>query len=309
MFSTVPGAPLIMAANRDERLDRPAVPMTVLRDSGPRILGGRDELAGGTWLAVNEHGVVAGLTNQPSAQGRDPAKRSRGELPLAFAACASAAEAVDAVCGTLRPADYNPCWLLVGDRETLFFVGMSGQGAPEREQLEPGLHVLENAPLRPRSSKAAYVTELVGQVLVVQSDAGADGTVAALETVLADHRPAIAVPRTDSAGRVRPPELSAACVHVEGYGTRSAITVSVPQSGLPAVRVASGRPCETPLRTPRDCGPQDRAPRPRPEARADGGQQRPSRRAARPGLAGQARERQPAPAWPATPACRPPYRS
>ena len=162
MFSTVPGAPLIMAANRDERLDRPAVPMTVLRDSGPRILGGRDELAGGTWLAVNEHGVVAGLTNQPSAEGRDPAKRSRGELPLAFAAYASAAEAVDAVCGTLRPADYNPCWLLVGDRETLFFVGMSGQGVPEREQLEPGLYVLENAPLRPRSSKAAYVTELVG---------------------------------------------------------------------------------------------------------------------------------------------------
>src|SRR5262249_51148300 len=66
MFGEVADAPLIMAANRDERLDRPAVPMTVLRDHGPRILGGRDELAGGTWLAVNEHGVVAGLTNRPS---------------------------------------------------------------------------------------------------------------------------------------------------------------------------------------------------------------------------------------------------
>jgi hypothetical protein len=32
--------------------------------------------------------VVAGLTNQPSASGprRDPSKRSRGELPLMFAA-------------------------------------------------------------------------------------------------------------------------------------------------------------------------------------------------------------------------------
>ena len=69
MFQTVPGAPLIVAANRDELYERPSVAMTVLRQGGPRILGGRDELAGGTWLAVNEHAVVAALVNQPSAEG------------------------------------------------------------------------------------------------------------------------------------------------------------------------------------------------------------------------------------------------
>src|ERR1700752_3288225 len=111
MFGMVPDAPLIVAANRDERLDRPAVPMTVLRERQPRILGGRDELAGGTWLAGHEHGVVAGLTNQPSLGGRDPSKRSRGELPLAFASYASAAEAVRAVPAGLDPARYNPCWM------------------------------------------------------------------------------------------------------------------------------------------------------------------------------------------------------
>ena len=123
MFQVVPDAPLIVAANRDERLDRPALPMTVLREHGPRILGGRDELAGGTWLAVNEHGVIAGLTNQPSADGRDPAKRSRGELPLAFAVYRSAEEAVAGVRAELDPAAYNPCWMLVGDREALFSIG------------------------------------------------------------------------------------------------------------------------------------------------------------------------------------------
>src|ERR1700689_1191804 len=100
--------------------------MTVLRDRDPRVLGGRDELAGGTWLAVNEHGVVAGLTNQPVASGRDPSKRSRGELPLAFAAYRTAAEAVAAVTARLDPSGYNPCWLLVGDREALFSVGLAG---------------------------------------------------------------------------------------------------------------------------------------------------------------------------------------
>ena len=91
----------------------------------PRILGGRDELAGGTWLAVNSAGVLAGLTNQPSAS-RDPAKRSRGELPLRFAAYQDAATAVAEVCGRLDLADYNPCWLLVGDRDTLFSIDLTG---------------------------------------------------------------------------------------------------------------------------------------------------------------------------------------
>jgi uncharacterized protein with NRDE domain len=244
MFGMVADAPLIMAANRDERLDRPAVPMTVLRDREPRILGGRDELAGGTWLAINEDGVVAGLTNRPSFAGRDPSKRSRGELPLAFASWASATEAVEKVSAALDPASYNPCWMLVGDREALFFIGIAGSGKPEVEQLSPGLHVLENAPLQPRSAKAAFVTQLLTKGLSAQEDVTAAGAVAALESVLADHQPAISEPLTDSAGRVRPPELSAACVHGEGYGTRWAMTVSVPASGLPSVRVADGRPCE-----------------------------------------------------------------
>ena len=244
MFGMVADAPLIVAANRDERLDRPAVPMTVLRERGPRILGGRDELAGGTWLAVNEHGVVAGLTNQPSFAGRDPSKRSRGELPLAFAAWASAAEAAEKVSAALDPSSYNPYWMLVGDREALFFIGIAGFGRPEVEQLGPGLHVLENAPLRPRSAKAAFVTQLVTQALPGGPGVAASDAVAALETVLADHQPAISDPLADSAGRVRPPELSASCVHGEGYGTRSAMTVRVPVTGLPSVRVANGGPCE-----------------------------------------------------------------
>jgi len=247
MFGMVPDAPLIVAANRDERLDRPAVPITVLRDSQPRILGGRDELAGGTWLAANEHGVLAGLTNQPSFTGRDPAKRSRGELPMVFASWASAAQAVHAVSATLDPASYNPCWMLVGDRESLFFIAVEGSSSPQVEQLGPGLYVLENAPLRPQSAKAAFVTQLVTNALPPSQDLAAADAVAALESVLGDHQPAISEPRTDSAGRIRPPQLSAGCVHADGYGTRSAMTVSVPAAGLPSVRVADGRPCERAL--------------------------------------------------------------
>jgi uncharacterized protein with NRDE domain len=251
MFQVVPDAPLIVAANRDERLDRPAVPMTVLRERDPRILGGRDELAGGTWLAINEHGVVAGLTNQPSPDGRDPTKRSRGELPLAFAMHRTAADAVAAVSAELDPTVYNPCWMLVGDRESLYSIGISGASDVDVEQLSPGLHVLENAPLREESAKATFVSTLVGDALARRGANDAAATIAALETVLADHRPAVPEPRTDSTGRVWPASLSAACVHAEGFGTRSAMIVSVPgrarDSGVPRVLVADGPPCETPM--------------------------------------------------------------
>jgi uncharacterized protein with NRDE domain len=246
MFQVVPEAPLIVAANRDERYDRPAEVMTVLSEHDPRILGGRDLLAGGTWLAVNEHGLVAGLTNQPSAEGRDPAKRTRGELPLLFARCSDAVEAVETAGRKLNPGEYNPCWMLVGDRHSLLSVGLTGGGEPEIEQLGPGLHILENAPLQARSPKVDLVRRLVGDVL--PEGAGATAAVAALEQVLRSHEPAVPVPVTDDTGRVRPAELSAPCVHTPEYGTRSAMTVSVPLTGRPTVRVADDPLCQASLR-------------------------------------------------------------
>jgi uncharacterized protein with NRDE domain len=248
----VDGAPLIMAANRDELYARPAIPMTTLRDHGPRVLGGRDELAGGTWLAVNEHGVVAGLTNKPSPAGRDATKRSRGEIPLAFAAYPSAAEAVERVCAGLDPAAYNPCWLLVGDRERLFSVSVDHGHRADVEELPPGVHVLENAPLRSGSEKAARVAGLVADERAAARAAAAGGeslvTLAdALGAVLRDHTQAASADG-DADGRIRPLATTAACVHGDIYGTRSALIVTVRTEGPPLLRVVDGPPCEAPLR-------------------------------------------------------------
>ena len=249
LFGVVPGVPLMVAANRDERLDRPAVAATVLREREPRILGGRDLLAGGTWLAVSDLGVVAGLTNQPTAGGRDPAKRSRGELPLLCASQPSAKQAMDALASSVDPARYNPCWMLVGDRNELFSVGIGAGGtAPEIDQLGPGLHVLENAPLQAVSLKAAFVRDLVERKLAEQPAAGAAAVAGVLRAVLRDHRPAVPEPRTDASGRIWPASLTAACVHAEGYGTRSSAIITVSTAGLPEMLVADGRPCETPMR-------------------------------------------------------------
>jgi uncharacterized protein with NRDE domain len=263
LFQVVPDAPLVVGANRDERLDRPAVPVTVLRGRDPRILGGQDLLAGGTWLAVNSWGVVAGLTNQPSENGRDPTKRSRGELPLACASQPTAAAAIAALAADVNPAHYNACWMLVGDRDALFSVAIGpGSARPEIEELPPGLHVLENAPLRAASRKASFASGLVERAVAEQPDRSAAAAVAALQSVLGDHQPAVPEPRTDAAGHVLPMTLSAACVHADGFGTRSSAIITVPAAGRPAMLVADGKPCVTPMRDVTALWTADRIPEP-----------------------------------------------
>jgi uncharacterized protein with NRDE domain len=226
----VTGEPLIVGANRDEILERPSTAVTVLDDGPPRVIGGRDEVSGGTWLAVNEHGVCAGLTNQPLGDAKDPSKRSRGELPLALARHATAGAAVAALLSAFRPADYNGSWLLVGDRSELFFVDFTGSGDGTAIPLPPGIHVLENRALGETSPKV----DLVRSALDVPADG--DSVVAAFRAVLTDHR--------NPEGDARP--NGANCVHLESFGTRSSCIVRVASGdALPRLWVADGPPCTT----------------------------------------------------------------
>ncbi len=235
-----PDGPLVVAANRDEVLARPSLPMAVLREREPRVLGGRDELAGGTWLAVNEHGLAAGLTNVPGP--RDPSKRSRGELPLALALHADAERAAEAFAAAVRPLDYGPAWLLVGDRRSLHYVSSEGGERPRLERLPPGLHVLENRPLGAPSPKADHVRAALARATSLRGEA----LLALLGEVLGDH----AIPPGAAAlaeGR-RALETHAACVHAGAYGTRSSSIVVVPEGpGPPRLWFTRGPPCTSPF--------------------------------------------------------------
>jgi len=57
-----PDYPFILIANRDEFFDRPTLPLHRWQDH-QQIIGGRDEEAGGSWLAIHENGRWAALTN------------------------------------------------------------------------------------------------------------------------------------------------------------------------------------------------------------------------------------------------------
>lgn len=78
-YKAHPRFPLIVAANRDEFLDRPAEPAHFWEDA-PGILAGRDERAGGTWMGITRTGRFAAITNYREMRMSFPAGPSRGLL-------------------------------------------------------------------------------------------------------------------------------------------------------------------------------------------------------------------------------------
>lgn len=145
VLSFEPGepVPLLLLGVRVEMTDRPWLPPARHWPGSP-LLGGRDEQAGGTWLAVHP-GVprVACLLNGPGAQADPARRRSRGELPLRAAADGAGMlkELADDP-GTL--AAYDPFHLLCADTGIVRLLSWDGGQAACRD-LEPGTHVVTNA--------------------------------------------------------------------------------------------------------------------------------------------------------------------
>lgn len=94
--------PLIVGANRDEMVDRPSRAPGRHWPDRPEILGGLDVLSGGSWLAMNDHGLVAAVLNRRGSLGPAAGKRSRGELVL------EALDHADASAAAWALADLDP---------------------------------------------------------------------------------------------------------------------------------------------------------------------------------------------------------
>ena len=149
-----PGS-LLLGANRDESPKRPSADPAVLIET-PRVVGGRDLVSRGTWLAIREARFVTALMNRRPAAGdkRDPKTlRSRGLLCLDAAAAGGGAEAdshLDAAMRLLRRDSYAPCTLVgVGlDREAwALTVGMAD---PRVQAIARGWHVITHLDLDDR---------------------------------------------------------------------------------------------------------------------------------------------------------------
>ncbi|MEO1319629.1 MAG: NRDE family protein [Pseudomonadota bacterium] len=216
-----PDYALVVAANRDERFDRPASPLGWWPGT-PRVLAGRDLVAGGTWLGVNEHGRFSVVTNYREPPG-DPAPRSRGELVSMWLTDGLSAERFQQRLEDTESA-YAGFNLLFGDRDGLhYFSNRSTRGGA----LEPGTYALSNAVLDTPWPKA----ELARDHMQRQLDAG-DTAPGAFAALLQDRRPApdARLPDTHLPLELRR-LLSAPFIVGEHYGTRCSTVLTLRHSG------------------------------------------------------------------------------
>ena len=219
--------PVIVAANRDERLGR-ASEGWALRESasGTRFAAPRDALAGGTWVGVSARGLFAGLTNYhaPVEWYPDPERRSRGEIVERALAAPDASAVRDALAGE-DASRWNPFHLVVADAGSAFLWWYDGERSG-LETLEAGLHVVTESDREGRGPRA----DLVRARWPVD-----DPSPEWLQAVLAVHAAA--------AGP------AATCIHMDpAYGTRSSailrLTGDVTTSDL---YVTDVRPCLGPV--------------------------------------------------------------
>lgn len=116
--------PVLIAANRDEMADRPWRLPAHHWPEREHVCAGLDELAGGTWLGINEYGVVAGVLNRVNTLGPAPGRRSRGELPLEALEHADAPAAAAAL-ADLNPEAYRPFNLFIIDSRDGYWVRLT----------------------------------------------------------------------------------------------------------------------------------------------------------------------------------------
>ncbi len=235
--------PLVIAANRDELLDRPTLAPAPLTES-PAVVAGRDVRAGGTWLGcrVAPPFLAAGLLNRRSpdpAQPSSPGARSRGQLCLLALGSGSVGEALARI--EREPlASYGQFNLLIAEPERAVVLD-NGAARLHQTVLGPGLSVLTNLdvndPRCPRLASAFPAFEEVAGTLASEPPLGTVTDL--LARVLSDHASSLDPGGDNPFARV--------CIHREGYGTRSSTILVLQHDGRVRYFHAEGPPCRHPF--------------------------------------------------------------
>lgn len=243
---------LVIGANRDESPSRGSSGATTLRER-PRVVGGRDLVAGGTWLAVRDARFVTALLNRRPVPGgpgsaddpNDPASyRSRGLLCLDAAAAGPATDAPhrldpgtgerhpthrDAALALLARDSYAHCTLVGLDAAGEAWAIHAGHGKPpETMVLAPGWHVITHVDPDDQSEpRTAWLTARLREV----KGLGPEAMLEAIAALLRQHEEGVA---------------PAVCIHRDRFPTISSTILALGNLETPRYLNADGPPCVTP---------------------------------------------------------------
>ena len=142
-YQSTDDAPILVAQNREELLDRPTQAPRI-QSGRPRVVCGIDRKAGGTWFGVNQFGMFVVVSNRPKTiVPSDP--RSRGVLCRELLAQENAAGAAEHAAKELATGCYAGANYICADATSGYVV--YGGNQVETVDLTPGLHLLTNGNL------------------------------------------------------------------------------------------------------------------------------------------------------------------
>lgn len=211
----------VVAANRDEFYARPSAPAAPWQEL-PGVRGGRDLQSGGSWLAADDRGRFALVTNirQPGSlqgwsRGALVQQAMRSHRPMLDQAAEFALDA----------PRYRPFNLVMADRHLLLRVH-----GPDREVnvLQVGIHGVSNGVFDPPWPKTSRLTAVLSNWC-----ASASTDAAVLLSALSDRRVAADTELPDTGvGLERERFLSATFLESEHYGTRASSVVTLTHDGV-----------------------------------------------------------------------------
>jgi uncharacterized protein with NRDE domain len=221
------GYDLVLIANRDEYMSRPAQAAHFWSES-PQVLAGRDIQAGGTWMGVSRDGRFALLTNY-----RDPSRfrkdaKSRGLLVSDF--LKANVPARDYLQSVLEHAsEYNDFNLLAGSADGIFnFSSMNSSGTAVQE-IAPGIYGMSNHLFETPWPKVVRARQGLTAALSRKDQSQLKES---LFAVLSDPTPALDehLPET-GVGIEKERALSSIFITMPGYGTRCSTLLLIKTNG------------------------------------------------------------------------------
>jgi uncharacterized protein with NRDE domain len=227
-------APVAVAANRDESLDRSSNPPTRL-SSDPGVIAPSDAEAGGTWIGYNEFGLFVAITNRWTDADL-AGERSRGLLVRDALEAESAEDAARLAERAVEDDEYAGFNLAVADANAAILLEWDGR--LRVRNLSPGIHVVMNTgeignvtipeSWPERSERQVQHGRKVLEALQPKPSEGSDDWLARGGDVLGNHDYGV-------------------CVHHEefGFGTRSSSLIAIDSEGEATYRFADGPPCRT----------------------------------------------------------------
>jgi hypothetical protein len=157
-YQLVPEAPVLVAANREEYYDRKSQGPTI-QSGKPRVLGGVDLVAGGTWLGVNQHGMLVACCNRRKLYP-PMAPLSRGVLCRELLKSSSAMEAAEKGAAELAAGQYDGVNYVCVDSRSGHIV--HGGDQVEVVDLQEGLSIIANRNVNdPKDDRVALAKRLL----------------------------------------------------------------------------------------------------------------------------------------------------